>query len=321
MQQLLGSPGEQLDLFGYYVWKGLLDPTTVLAPIIDEYDRLLDDVCRRWHAKGFIAEAFDGLPFSERLCRVLNETDGNIFQELDISLPGQRTTPDTPIHLGRAVFNLLTNPDLLDAVEGFIGANILIHPVQHVRIKPREADLKPDLIGNTMIAQTAWHQDQSVILEDADETNVLTVWIPVTEASIENGCIVLAPGGHSNGLDLHCLKSPTRSGLHLHDDRVPDDSIPVPMVPGDVLFMHRMTPHAALPNRSDGVRWSFDLRFSPIGMPTGRSWAPSFEVRRSSQDRELTYEEWRRDWLNARATISSTSPTSFRWPDDDPRCA
>ena len=46
--------------------------------------------------------------------------------------------------------------------------------------------------------------------------------------------------------------------------------VPVPMRPGSVLLLHRLTEHSSLSNLSDGIRWSFDLRYQPVGQPTGR---------------------------------------------------
>ena len=47
-------------------------------------------------------------------------------------------TPDTPFWTGPAVFALLRNQAILDAVESLIGPEIYANPVQHVRIKPPE---------------------------------------------------------------------------------------------------------------------------------------------------------------------------------------
>ena len=54
---------------------------------------------------------------------------------------------------------------------------------------------------------------------------------------------------------------------------------PLPMAAGDVLFLHRRTCHSSLPNTSDTVRWSFDLRYHPTGQASGRQWLPECVVR------------------------------------------
>jgi len=39
---------------------------------------------------------------------------------------------------------------------------------------------------------------------EADETDMLTVWLPVTDATEENGCLCAIPGSHREGLVTHC---------------------------------------------------------------------------------------------------------------------
>ena len=64
------------------------------------------------------------------------EADCDWFQPMDISLPGDKIAPDTPMHFGPAVFDMVRAPGLLDIVEQLIGGEITSNPIQHVRIKP-----------------------------------------------------------------------------------------------------------------------------------------------------------------------------------------
>ena len=47
--------------------------------------------------------------------------------------------------------------------------------------------------------------------------------------------------------------------------------------------MHKHTIHGSLPNVSDEIRWSLDLRYNPTGQPTGRPEFP--RVRGAQQTR------------------------------------
>jgi ectoine hydroxylase-related dioxygenase (phytanoyl-CoA dioxygenase family) len=309
---------------GYFVWRGLLGPGADLDPVVREYEARLDHLAASWSRTGALAHAYQDLEFGERLTRIGNATGGRIYQYFDISLPSARTTATTPIHLGPAVFDLLTNKRLLDAVEVFIGSDVLLHPIQHSRIKPPETQIPTGFRDNTMVAQTCWHQDQGVVREDADGTDMLTVWIPITDATIENGCLEIIPRSHKHGLLLHCMRSAEREGLHIPKDHVPDGATAIEMKAGDVLFMHRLTAHRSLPNRSNGIRWSFDLRYCPVGQPTGSTWAPSFIVRsRSQPGLEVVndHEAWQRSWLETRERIAQWPPQAFRWDPNDIRCA
>ena len=93
---------------------------------------------------------------------------------------------------------------------------------------------------------------------------------------------------------------------------------------GGVLFFHHLTKHASLANTSDGIRWSFDLRYNPIGQPTGRSYFPGFIARsRKNPETELRDPaEWARRWHDARHTLATEDMGSFnRWSADSPACA
>ena len=48
------------------------------------------------------------------------------------------------------------------------------------------------------------------------------------------------------------------------------------MESGAVLVMDKLTMHASLPNLSEDIRWSVDLRYQPGGEPTGWPWFPGF---------------------------------------------
>lgn len=100
--------------------------------------------------------------------------------------------------------------------------------------------------------------------------------------------------------------------------------IPMPMKRGDVLLLHRRTVHGSLPNESDDIRWSFDLRYNPIGQPTGRGAFPGFVARsRENPESELhDPDEWTRMWTEARDALAGRQGVIFnRWSVEDPACA
>jgi len=100
--------------------------------------------------------------------------------------------------------------------------------------------------------------------------------------------------------------------------------VPVPLKPGAALFMHRRTLHSSLPNESDHVRWSFDLRYNPIGQPTGRALMPGFIARsRSAPETELhDADVWTDLWREARrAMAEGDTPRFNRWDANALVCA
>ena len=325
---------EQIDTFnteGFLVVPGLLDPATDLQPIIEEYSGVLDRLATGLVASGELTESYAHLGFSERLMAVTAEVGRDLSQHFDFSLPQSSTKIDTPIWTGPAVFSLLRHEGILDAVESLIGGEIYANPVQHVRLKipehrmPRDPDT-----GELKNLATPWHQDNGVVNEEADETEMITVWLPLGPATHQNGCLVVQPQAHHRGLLPHCSSaSPvgTREGgpgLRIPRAVLGPEVAELEMAAGDVLLMHRRTPHSSGHNTSNDVRWSFDLRYHPVGQPTGRSAFPGFVARsRSHPDAELRDAEgWAQSWRDARGRVSTEPPARFnRWKDDAVVCA
>jgi hypothetical protein len=129
------------------------------------------------------------------------------------------------------------------------------------------------------------------------------------------------PRSHRQGLLDHC---PRYDGLQVPGAMVPDQPVSLPMRRGSALFMTRLTLHASHANFSDNIRWSFDLRYNPIGQPTGRGYFPGFVARsRAHPETELHDPvEWARLWHACRAHLAAHGAGAFnRWSADSPVCA
>lgn len=299
---------------GYLVVEDVFDPGRDLDPALAEYDGVLGRLATQLHADGALASAYEELGFSDRLSRICAETGTLYGQHFDLSLPQRNVQHETPFWTGPAIFALLRHPGLLDRVESLIGPEIYSNPVQHVRFIPPEAVVPRDPeTGRVRLGATPWHQDNGVVTEDADDTPTVTVWFPLVDATEETGCLVVVPRSHRRGLLAH----EREGGLHVPDDRFDSASArPLPMRRGTALLMHRRTLHSSLPNRSDRVRCSFDLRYQPIGQPTGRSAFPGFVARSKSRpETELRdAEAWTALWLEARRAMAEGEPPKFnRW--------
>ncbi|MDJ0628165.1 MAG: phytanoyl-CoA dioxygenase family protein [Rhodobacter sp.] len=309
---------DQIDEFqtrGYLVLDDVLDEG-ILGPVRAEYEDLLNGLYAGWRAEGRVGAPVTADFWGRLLTAYRAGCDW--FQPMDISLPGDRIALDTPFHFGPAVFGMLTAPRLLDLVEDLIGPEITSNPIQHVRIKPPSADLHSDEI-RAHVTATDWHQDRGVTHEEADETEMVTVWIAMTDATAENGCLQVLP--RTPAMLPHCPKVQTA----IADDFVDEaQAIPLPVAAGGVVILHPMTPHSSLPNRTDGFRWSFDLRYNVTGQPTGRAHFPDF-VARSRAAPETILRDWRiwkKMWEKARARCAVAPHVAIhRWTSDAPYCA
>ena len=321
MAALTQDQVEQFRREGYLLVKGLLDPREDLDPVIEEYTGVLDDLAAELYAKGSISSTYADLPFSQRLIEIYKESGKVHAQYFDFTLHGANVTDETKFWVGPNVFHMLRNDRLLDAVESIIGPEIYSNPVQHVRLKPPERLTPKDDQGRVQLGKTPVHQDNGVITPDADQTEMLTVWFPLWDVTVENGCLMVWPKSHVQGLLDHC---PAYDGLTIPGKLVQGEGMSVPMRRGDVLFLTKLTLHASHSNHSDHVRWSFDLRYNPVGQPTGRGYFPGFVARsRQNPASELRDPvEWARVWHECRHTLMLNGAGPFnRWSETSPVCA
>jgi phytanoyl-CoA hydroxylase len=329
MAYLTAEQVEQFWNTGYLVVDDLFEPARDIDPIIAEYEGVLTRLASDLHAEGKIASTYDDLPFSDRLTRIYAESGKVHAQYFDFSLPQDGITEKTPFWTGPAVFAMLRHEGMLDAVESLIGPEIYSNPVQHVRLKPPEhLTPKDPKTGLVQLGATPWHQDNGVVNEEADETEIITVWFPLMDATIENGCLAVVPFSHNDGLLPHCpasVENRSGFGVHIKEHHFhPESAVPLPMKRGAALFMTKRTIHCSLSNHSDHIRWSFDLRYNPVGQPTGRGMFPGF-VARSKAHPETELRDpgiWTELWLEARRALAAGENPKFnRWDPNSPACA
>ena len=309
---------QQFEDNGFLVVEDVLDQQQILDPVRQEYLDLLLPLYVRWQQQGRVPalapDDFDGM------LQESYRAGCDWFQPLDISLPGDRISEQTPMHFGPAIFDMLTAPRLLDLVESLIGPEITSNPIQHVRIKPPARDLWDGEV-RAHITQTDWHQDRAVALAEADQTNMVTIWCAVSDATVENGCLKVVPGAHRKGMLPHCPKRQTCIADGFIDE---GDAVPLPVKSGGVVIFHPLVPHASMINQSETCRWSFDLRYNKTGEPTGRSHFPDFVARSAANPAsELRdWQHWLHLWQNARKELAAQPHIDIhRWTSDAPFCA
>lgn len=309
---------DQIKLFkaqGFLVVEDVV--TTALPAVRQEYEAALDTLWQQWRAAGRVQDT----PGFENRIIAAYRAGCEYFQPLDISLPTREVATDVPMHTGPATFEMMRHPRLLDLVEALIGPEITSNPIQHVRIKPPATDMR-DGEHRAHITKTLWHQDRGVTQEVADDTNMITVWIAVNDATVQNGCLQVLKGSHSrDDLLPHCP---------LPQVGIPDEFIsqadvePLPVKAGGVVVFHPMCAHNSLENHTSGIRWSFDLRYNVTGQPTGRPQFPEWIARsRAHPETELRDPaQWAKMWDETRRRLSHQPVTEFyRWDQNAPYCA
>jgi ectoine hydroxylase-related dioxygenase (phytanoyl-CoA dioxygenase family) len=126
------------------------------------------------------------------------------------------------------------------------------------------AILKPASYG----APTPWHQDEAY-WNPTLEYSSFSAWIPLQEATVENGCLWFVPRSHRlEVLPHHCINHDVRvHGLEV--DAVPEadssSAVPCPIPAGGCTIHANRTLHYAGPNATGEPRRAYILGF---GLPS-----------------------------------------------------
>jgi ectoine hydroxylase-related dioxygenase (phytanoyl-CoA dioxygenase family) len=130
------------------------------------------------------------------------------------------------------------------------------------------AILKPARYG----AATPWHQDEAY-WNPALEYESISIWVPLQEATLENGCMQFLPGSQEWDVLTHRSigDDPRVHGLELAADVDLSAAVACPLPPGGATVHGSRTLHHAGPNAADVPRRAYILGF---GLPTRERAAP-----------------------------------------------
>lgn len=190
------------------------------------------------------------------------------------------------------------HPDLIDVLERMLGGAILPHPRVLMRnIFPRHEQYT-----------TKAHQDFPNVQGTPE---VYTAWIPLIDCPINVGPLQIAAGSHTNGVYDFDIAGGA-GGIEIKDP-LAGRWVSADFAVGDVLLFHSMTVHKGLPNRSDKLRMSMDVRYQSVREP--------FNIDNANPDGQpLSWQEvyagWRSDalkyyWQRLPLTLKPFDPQWF----------
>jgi ectoine hydroxylase-related dioxygenase (phytanoyl-CoA dioxygenase family) len=166
-----------------------------------------------------------------------------------------------------AFARLAADARILDVVQDLIGPDIKLFRDALMMKPPRHGSAKP------------YHQDSAYW--QIDPPDLVSVWMALDEATLENGCMRVIPGSHTGGVLEH---------KHLQDYQVDEDEldtsheVAVPLKAGGCLFFHSLLLHATAPNHSPYPRRSMIISaMSARSRYTGRDPKPSFPLLRGRE--------------------------------------
>jgi ectoine hydroxylase-related dioxygenase (phytanoyl-CoA dioxygenase family) len=220
------------------------------------YRRITPEQARAWNEQGgfLLPDAFTPAELEEVLAEIdpidaqasaflKTRPDGKLF----IAEDGNITFSPNLVLRSKALARFCAHPVFADLCHDLIGANARLYWEQAVYKKPEKPGVFP------------WHQDNGYRYIEPQQ--YLTCWVPLSDATRENGCPWIAPGLHQRGTLAHWM---TDAGWRcLEED--PPDMAAIEAPAGSIVVFSSLTPHRTGPNLSQGVRKSYIVQFAPDG--------------------------------------------------------
>jgi non-haem Fe2+, alpha-ketoglutarate-dependent halogenase len=181
------------------------------------------------------------------------------IEETCRALGGRVTRLDGPHLFFRWAWELSTHPRVLDCMEQLIGPNILL---KSTRVFYKFGN-SPSFVG--------WHQDG--ITEELEDAHVPAIWLGLTPATAENGCLRVVPRSHRLGLIAHAdrpnVNNLTTQGATAQVEiDAPQDVV---MQAGEMSLHHPLMLHASNPNHSAESRIGFSATYSTPALTASRT--------------------------------------------------
>lgn len=146
---------------------------------------------------------------------------------------------------------LVSRPVLQGLLFDLIGENVRLYWDQGVYKKPGQ------------VSEFAWHQDNGYTFTLPQD--YLTCWLPLTNATEENGCPHVLRGLHREGTYQH---DHTGDGLKicgLDDALIEERAVCAAVNVGDMVVFSSLTPHMTGPNRTSKTRKAYIVQFMADG--------------------------------------------------------
>jgi len=291
---------QQFDKQGFLVVRNVLDFNFDLKPVLNDMEFIMNELIDKFVPQKNKAKVYK-FDFWKKYTHLSKLNIHDFDQYFNIRPPRDNIQKDCNYFTSQSIWNLIKNEKILNVIEKILGPEILANPVQNSRIKQPEKHLKKNTVHDGLSGRTPWHQDAGVLsVAGQKHTDLITCWIPFTNTTTKNGCMVSVPGLHKKGLFNHVAGH--KGQAQIKDSELLDEMKTTALEAniGDIVLLGKHTVHCSLPNNSNNFRISMDLRFHKAGQPSGRDLLPSFYVRSRNKKniKVKTYKEWLATWYN-----------------------
>ncbi len=175
-------------------------------------------------------------------------------------------------HQEHSIFrSLVVHPRIKGFVESILGMESILKNEMALSKVPDIGSEKP------------WHQDNAYFVY-VPLDSIITAWIALDDATEDNGCMFVIPGGHKIG----ALKHVHGADCEILEGRLDkSEAIPIELKAGGAMFFSGMLPHQTPPNTTSTRRRALQFQY------------------RGTNTKALTAEEFAKVFVEADGTPAS----------------
>ncbi|MBV6656190.1 MAG: phytanoyl-CoA dioxygenase family protein [Devosiaceae bacterium] len=164
------------------------------------------------------------------------------------------------------LWDLCTNPTILDHVEDLLGPNIICWASHFFAKMPGDPKTVP------------WHQDAS--FWHLSPTRTVTVWLAIDDTDAENAAMRFLPRTHDKGpLEWRAAGDGNVLNKELVGAEAMGEPVSNDLLAGQFSLHADMLAHGSLPNRSDRRRCGLTIRYCPPEVTvTDDTWKQGIEA-------------------------------------------
>jgi ectoine hydroxylase-related dioxygenase (phytanoyl-CoA dioxygenase family) len=152
----------------------------------------------------------------------------------------------------RWAYDLATYPAVLDAIEDLLGPDILVHSTTAFAKRPHS----PEFVS--------WHQDG--YNWGLEAPRLASAWVALSDSTPANGCLRVVRGSHRRSRLRHTTRPHEHNllttGLNIAAEVDEARAVDVLLRAGEMSIHHVDAIHGSGPNRSDGPRIGFAIRYT-----------------------------------------------------------
>jgi phytanoyl-CoA hydroxylase len=155
-------------------------------------------------------------------------------------------------HLGGTAHSFATSAAAADVVAQLLGEDIDVFQSMFI-------------LKNSGAWGQPWHQDSFYF--NFDQQPQIGLWLAISEATLENGCLSVLPGSHRGPIRDHYPDRREGANQGYLEIVGLDDStaVPVLMQPGDLLVFHSFLLHKSVDNLGSGRRAAMVYHYGRAG--------------------------------------------------------